>query len=189
MYKVVFGSSVLLIFVLIEFTLPLANGIDNVLMSIYALDVFKMGDIGVGLIYACLGLGFILSSACSKLLKGKLGRLIIVCIGLEGVGHIVLGSTPTFITALLVVLCITFVGGISNICFTTLTMKVVPKSRHAAFFGLMAMVNNTSMALSMGVGGWLTDMFAPRKLSVVIGVTYIGFTFIYAVLLRKLALP
>src|SRR5699024_10390659 len=57
-YKVILSSSALLVLVFIEFTMPLANGIDNVLMSIYALDVFKMGDIGVGLIYGCLGLGF-----------------------------------------------------------------------------------------------------------------------------------
>ena len=70
--SLIFGSALIMIFLFIEFTVPLANGIDNVLMSVYALDVFKMGDIGVGFIYACLGAGFVLSSLFSNVLKNKL---------------------------------------------------------------------------------------------------------------------
>ncbi|MCD8508457.1 MAG: MFS transporter [Bacillus sp. (in: Bacteria)] len=60
--KQMFKYTALASFFIIAITMPLANGIDNVLMSIYALDVFGMGDLGVGFIYASLGLGFIVSS-------------------------------------------------------------------------------------------------------------------------------
>lgn len=43
-------------------TMPLANGIDNILVSIYGLEVFDMGELGVGFMYGALGIGLILSS-------------------------------------------------------------------------------------------------------------------------------
>lgn len=64
-----FQSSILLTFLFIAVTMPLANGIDNVLMNVYALDVFQMGELGIGFMYAALGIGFIVSSFFSKYLK------------------------------------------------------------------------------------------------------------------------
>ncbi|PAV30449.1 MFS transporter [Virgibacillus profundi] len=181
-WKLIFGSSALIVFLIIELTMPLANGIDNVLMSVYALDIFQMGDLGVGFIYAFLGLGFVLSSFFSNLLKRKLITLIVIFIALEGVGHLILSVVPAFSLALLTILFITFVGGISNICLSTLIMKIVPKSRHGTFFGLTAMVSNTSLGISMGAAGLLLEVFDPRTLSFIVGITYIIFTIVYSIL-------
>lgn len=187
-WKLITASSALFTFILIELTTPLANGIDNVLMSVYALDVFKMGDLGVGFIYGALGLGFILSSFLSNLLKRRLLTLISVFIALEGMGHLLLSIVPTFSLALLTVLFITFAGGISNICLSTITMKVVPKSKQGAFFGLTQMLSNTTMGVSMGVAGFLLGVFEPRTLSFLVGITYILFTIIYATLFTRINL-
>lgn len=181
-WKLIFGSSALIIFLIIELTMPLANGIDNVLMSVYALDVFQKGDLGVGFIYAFLGMGFVLSSFFSNLLKRKLITLIVIFITLEGVGHLILSIVPAFSYALLTVLFITFVGGISNICLSTLIMKIVPKSKHGTFFGLTAMISNTALGISMGAAGFLLEVFDPRTLSFVVGITYIIFTILYCFL-------
>ena len=47
------------------------------------------------------------------------------------------------------------------------------------------MISNTSLTLSMGIGGVLIDIFQPRKLSIYVGVTYIVLTFIYMILFSK----
>ncbi|WP_188455934.1 MFS transporter [Virgibacillus oceani] len=187
-WKLIISSSALIIFIIISLTMPIANGVDNVLMSVYALDVFKMGDLGVGLIYAFLGLGFIVSSFFSNMLKRKLVPLIVIFIALEGSGHILLSAVPNFVTALLTVLFITFVGGISNICLSTLTMKIVPRSKQGTFFGLTEMLSNTALGVSMGAAGFLLEVFDPRNLSLLAGMTYILFTGVYAAMFLKVDL-
>lgn len=54
------------------------NGLDNVLISVYAIQVFHAGDIGVGAFYAALGIGLSLSFFTSRYLKKG---LLIVAIG------------------------------------------------------------------------------------------------------------
>lgn len=187
-WKFIFGSAALLTFITIELTMPLANGVDNVLMSVYALEVFKMGDLGVGFIYGALGLGFIISSFFSNLLKRKLVPLIVIFIALEGLGHLILSSVPTFSHAIVAALFITFVGGISNICLSTLTMKIVPKSQQGHFFGLTEMISKTTMGISMGAAGFLLELFDPRTLSFWVGSTYVFFTIVYAILFSRVDL-
>ncbi|QDP41555.1 MFS transporter [Radiobacillus deserti] len=187
-HKLIIGSFALIVILFVEWTMPLANGIDNVLMSVYALEVFQTGDLGVGFIYAFLGIGFVLSSFLSNLLKQKLVTLTVVFIAFEGIGHLLLSIAPSFIVALLTVLFITFVGGISNICLTTITMKIIPKSMHGTFFGLTTMIANTTLGISMGIVGILLEVFEPRSLSFLVGITYMILTILYALLFLQVDL-
>lgn len=185
-WKLAWGSSALLLFLFIDATMPLANGIDNVLISMYALDVFHMGDLGVGLLYGALGLGFILSSYSAWLSGKKLAAVIVIFISLEGLGHILLSHAPTFITALLIVVFITYVGGISNIYVATLMMKIVPRSSQGAFFGISQMISNSALGVSMGAAGFIVDIIPARILSLYVGITYILLTMLYAFLFSKI---
>lgn len=186
--KIWFGSLVLFTFFLIAITMPLANGIDNVLVNVYALEVFEMGELGVGFIYASLGVGFIISSFCSDFLKRGLLFLTVIFIGLEGVGHFLLSISPTFLLTLGIVVFITFVGGLSNICIDTVMMKVIPKSKRGTIFGMMQAISNTALGVSMASAGFLLELFNPRELSLVVGVSYLVLALLYAVLFLKLNL-
>ncbi|QOY38166.2 MFS transporter [Anaerobacillus isosaccharinicus] len=186
--SVFWGSAALSTFFFIAITMPLANGIDNVLISIYALDVFEMGEIGIGFMYAALGLGFIISSLFSSLLKRGLLTLTVIFIAFEGIGHMVLSIVPTFPIALIVVIFITLVGGISNICIDTVMMKVIPRSKQGTLFGLMQAISNTALGLSMASAGFLIELVSPRELSLFVGFAYIIFTVFYSVLFSRLNL-
>lgn len=61
--------ALLRVFLMIMLLMPLANGVDNVIFNLIALDVFDKGDLGVGLIYAALGMGFVLSSMIAKWIR------------------------------------------------------------------------------------------------------------------------
>ncbi|MBR7554233.1 MFS transporter [Allobacillus sp. GCM10007491] len=184
-YRMFFKSKLLIIFIIISFTMPIANGVDNVLMSIYALDVFSMADLGVGLIYACLGIGFILSSFSSNFIKKRLVFVIILFIAFEGLGHIFLSLAPSFLTALLTVIFITFTGGISDIGLNTLIMKSVPRHKQGTFFGLTEMITNVTLGIMMAVGGLFLEFADPRLLGAVVGMLYILFTCIYWMMFKK----
>ncbi|WP_284141600.1 MFS transporter [Virgibacillus sp. LDC-1] len=187
-WKLVIGSSALIMFLFMELTMPLANGIDNVLISVYALDVFNMGDIGVGLMYGFLGLGFIISSFFSHHLKNRLISLIVLFIAFEGIGHLLLSISPTFVSTLFIVFGITLAGGISNICLSTIIMKLVPASYQGSFFGLTQMISNTTLGIMMGVAGFLLEMFTPRQLSLLVGCMYVFFSLLYGFMFSRLSL-
>ncbi len=171
-FRRLFRSRLLVIFIVIAFTMPIANGIDNVLISIYALEVFEMGEMGVGLMYACLGIGFIISSFLSNVIKKRLVLVTILFIAFEGLGHIFLSVSPSFWIALTVVIFITFSGGISDISIDTMIMKTVPKSTIGKFFGLTQMITNVTLGMMMAVGGLLLEIVDPRPLSAIVGFLY-----------------
>jgi MFS family permease len=187
-WKLIMNTNALFTFFIIALTMPLANGVDNVLMSVYALDVFQMGDIGVGLIYGSLGLGFVVSSFFSNMLKRGLLILTVLMIAFEGLGHIMLSVVPTFSVALITVMFITFVAGISNICIDTILMKVVSRTKQGIFFGFMSSISNTALGCSMAAAGFLLEAFTPRALSLAVGITYIIFTILYALMFTRINL-
>ncbi|MBX9976105.1 MFS transporter [Cytobacillus firmus] len=186
--RLILGSSALIAFFIMMLTMPLANGIDNILVSIYGLEVFNMGELGVGFMYGALGIGLILSSFFSHIIKKGLLILAIIFIALEGTGHILLSLAPSFYSALFTVVLITLAGGLGNICLDTVMMKFIPRSKQGTFFGLMQMVSNLSLAISMGTAGFLLEIFAPRTLSLIIGLAYLVFTIIYALLFARVDL-
>lgn len=88
--------ALLRVFLIIMLLMPLANGVDNVIFNLIALEVFDKGDLGVGLIYASLGIGFVISSMMAKWIKGKYIKLGVLMILLEGIGHLLLSQSVFF---------------------------------------------------------------------------------------------
>ncbi|WP_163581542.1 MFS transporter [Gracilibacillus saliphilus] len=175
----IFQVAILRVFLIVMFLMPLANGVDNVIFNLIALDTFNKGDLGVGLIYAALGLGFVLSSSISKWIRGKFITVGVWMILLEGIGHLLLSQSFHFVQALLIAIFITFVGGISNICFDTVLMKILPASKRGFLFGTLTMFQNSSMGIAMIGAGFLTEWLSPLQSSILVGVTYILFTLIF----------
>ncbi|WP_096187247.1 MFS transporter [Evansella halocellulosilytica] len=181
----IFNIALMRVFLLVMLLMPLANGVDNVLFNLIALDVFEKGDLGVGFIYAALGAGFILSSAATKWIHRKYIVIGILMIALEGVGHLLLSQSVIFAQALLLAVCITFVGGISNICFDTTLMKVLPSAIRGKVVGILAMIQNSSMGIAMIGAGFLTEWFSPMQSAFYVGVTYIGFAVLFMITFKQ----
>ncbi|MGP4072667.1 MFS transporter [Piscibacillus sp. B03] len=187
-YKKFFKSPALLVFLFICLTMPIANGIDNVLISVYALEVFKMGDLGVGLIYGSLGVGLVLSSFSSNWIKGNLVGVTIIFIIIEGIGHFLLSASPNFMIALGTVLVITFSAGTSDISFNTLVMKTVPSHRRGTFFGLTEMISNVTLGTFIAIGGFILEFIDPRSLGSLVGFLYVCLAVIYLLLFQRIHL-
>ncbi|MGN8646198.1 MFS transporter [Gracilibacillus sp. HCP3S3_G5_1] len=166
-------------FLIVMLLMPLANGVDNVIFNLIALDIFDKGDIGVGLIYAALGLGFVLSSWIVQWIRGKYIAIGVWMILLEGVGHLLLSQSFFFWQALLIAIFITFVGGISNICFDSMLMRILPASKRGFLFGTLSMFQNSSMGIAMIGSGFLMEWLSPLQGSFLVGVIYILFALIF----------
>ncbi|WP_059105045.1 MFS transporter [Shouchella shacheensis] len=177
--RLIFQVALLRVFFMVMLLMPLANGVDNVLFNLFALDVFDMGDLGVGLIYAALGAGFVLSSTVARWIRGKYIAVGVWMIALEGAGHLLLSQSFFFGQTLLLAMGIAFVGGISNICFDTVLMKTLPTSKRGLLFGTLSMISNSAMGLAMIGAGFLTEWLTPEESAFLVGIAYIGFALLF----------
>ncbi|WP_054709429.1 MFS transporter [Bacillus sp. JCM 19041] len=177
--------ALLRVFLMIMLLMPLANGVDNVIFNLIALDIFDKGDLGVGFIYTALGLGFVLSSTMAKWIHGKYIAIGVWMILLEGIGHLLLSQSFFFAQALLLAVAITFVGGISNICFDTVLMKILPASKRGFIFGTLSMFQNSSMGIAMIGAGFLTEWLSPLQSAFLVGLTYILFALVFMVAFKR----
>lgn len=176
--KMLLASSSLLIVILLECLIPLFNGIDNVLISIYAVEEFKLGDLGVGLFYGSLGIGLVLSFAFSDRLKKNLVLVGLLALAIEGLLLMLLSQVYFYQAAFLIYINIAFLSGIGNTCFDTVVMKETPVEHQGKIFGLLATISNTLLGLSMFGTGALLEIMENRFVGLLGGAAFVFIGFV-----------
>ncbi|AWB43736.1 MFS transporter [Paenibacillus sp. CAA11] len=169
------GSLVVQIALGFELLVPLFNGLENVLISVYAIQVFGAGDLGVGLMYGAIGTGLILSMFAGRFIDK--GRKAVIwgamgCLMLEGILMILMSAAPALWTACGIYLVLTFAGGVGNACLDTALMRELPEQRQGPMFGLLAALGGALMGLSMLGAGVLLEWFDPRTVGRLGGLGY-----------------
>ncbi|KAB2330657.1 MFS transporter [Bacillus mesophilum] len=144
-----FSSSLLLLLLGSEFLIPLLNGIDNVLISVYAVEEFHLGDLGVGIFYGSLGIGLMLSFIVGERLHNHLLIIGFSVLIFEGLFLIILSEVHSVSIAVLVYITIGFCAGVGGTCFDSTLMKIVPKNKQGSVFGLFATISNSMIGISM----------------------------------------
>jgi MFS family permease len=177
--SVVVSSSLLLMLVSIDFILPLTNGIENVLLSVYAIETFDAADLGVGILYSVLGTGFILSPMITKRIKGHYLLFGFLCMMVEGVILLIVSQSGSFVTVVLLFGILTIFGGVGNTLIDTVVMESIPMKLQGLYFGISATIANSLLGLSMFLSGMLLEIFQPRTMGVINGLLYFVFGFIY----------
>ncbi|WJH31413.1 hypothetical protein N6H13_13190 [Paenibacillus sp. CC-CFT742] len=152
------------ILIAFELWVPVINGIDNVLISVYAIEVFKLGDWGVGLFYAALGIGLVLSSWGSRYLQQWLLPGVIACLLIEGCLLMQLSETRFASVAVLMYILLAFTSGMGNTCLDTLLMRETPEKYRGIVYGLVTACSSTMLGLSMFGAGILLEVMEPRRL-------------------------
>lgn len=188
------GSLTLQVIFGFELLVPMMNGLDNVLISVYAVQVFQAGDIGVGAFYAALGIGLSLSFFAGRYLKKRLLRVAIVGIMIEGIVLMGISSSNSFAIAFILYILISLAGGVGNASLDTLIMRETPDVMQPVVFGFLSALGNTLLGLSMLLAGWLLDRVEPRMLGFAGGAGYVvlalllaGYAFIYSKMKRSSA--
>ncbi len=100
-----------------ELLVPFINGIDNVLISVYAVQEFKLGDAGIGLFYAALGAGLVASYALGRLFSRSLLSGGLVCLLLEGILLMGLSGIDHAWAAVAIYFFISLAGGVGGNLF------------------------------------------------------------------------
>lgn len=155
-----FKDSLLIKIVAIQaFLWPIGGGAINVLIAVYGYQTFGAGDQGVGILYAALGIGFLISGSIAHLFKRWLVFAVIFASVIEGGAHIAVSQSPNLWIAAFCILIATVGAGIGNASFTSLTMLIVPKYVHGRSFALSDTMSNVMMAISMMTTGFLLEFF------------------------------
>ncbi|WP_036668471.1 MFS transporter [Paenibacillus sp. HW567] len=168
------GSLMLQIVVASELLLPILNGWDNVLISVYAVQVFHAGDIGVGAFYAALGIGLSLSFFAGRLVKRRLLAAALAGLLCEGIILMSISASRHFAVAFVLYILLSLCGGIGNACLDTLVMRETPPEQQPVMFGILSAVSGSLLGVSMFSAGWLLDLVEPRTLGFAGGVGFAG---------------
>ncbi|MNO37179.1 2-acyl-glycerophospho-ethanolamine acyltransferase [compost metagenome] len=168
------GSQVLQIILAYELLVPVINGWDNVLISVYAVQVFHAGDVGVGAFYAALGIGLSLSFFAGRLLKRRLLEIALAGLLLEGILLMCISGSSHFGVAFMLYILLSLCGGIGSACLDTLVMRETPSAQQPVVFGLLSALGGSLIGLSMFSAGWLLEVVEPRTLGFAGGAGFAG---------------
>ncbi|WP_018757996.1 MFS transporter [Paenibacillus terrigena] len=148
---------------------PLGYGIFNILLSVYAVQVFQMGDLGMGLMYGSLGLGLVIGSRWTDKFTNVLRGAVVIGFLLEGVFHIGLSLANHFVLAIVMLVLAAICSAIGNAGNHTLLMQHVPSRFYGRFFGFMSAMHTSIMGVTMLVAGFMLDFITPRMLGLIGG--------------------
>ncbi|WP_241654713.1 MFS transporter [Sporolactobacillus shoreae] len=175
-----FPLKLIIIYILL---VSLITGIDNILISIYAVKIFHLGEFGVGLFYGALGIGLFCSFYLTSYLRSRFILTGLLCLGLEGTMLVIL-SVNSIVTLAFIIFCLTaFFSGTCNTCFNTMLMKNIPEQLRGTLFGVIQAVSNTLLAISMFFAGILLGYVSPRVLGFLGGVSFVFISIILFILL------
>lgn len=158
------GSLILQVVIGYELLVPILNGWDNVLISVYAVQEFHAGDAGVGAFYAALGIGLSLSFFAGRLLKTRLLAAALAGLLLEGILLMIISGSSSFMAAFCLYILLSVSGGISSACLDTLVMKETPQDVQPLIFGFLSAAGGLLLGVSMLSAGWLLEHMEPRTL-------------------------
>lgn len=176
------GSQVLQIILAYELLVPVINGWDNVLISVYAVQVFHAGDVGVGAFYAALGTGLSLSFFAGRLLKRRLLGIALGGLLLEGILLMCISGSRHFGVAFVLYILLSLCGGIGSACLDTLVMRETPAAQQPVVFGILSALGGSLIGLSMFSAGWLLEVMEPRALGFAGGAGFAGAALLLGVL-------
>jgi MFS family permease len=176
------GTAALQAALLLELLVPLFNGIDNVLISVYAVEEFGAGEKGVGLFYGALGLGLMAGPLLARYLRRSLIWIGLLALLLEGSLLMLLSGMEQLWLAAAVYVMISLFGGIGNICIDTIIMRETPSRLQGRVFGITTAWSGSIMGISMFAAGMALEIAEPRTLGWLGGAGYAATALVVALL-------
>jgi predicted MFS family arabinose efflux permease len=148
------------------------------LIPVMALDVFKSGNVGFGLLMAARGVGALIGPFLGHRIAGPGHRRLFPAIGLSlavfGLGYMALGAAPSIAIAA-VTICVAHLGGGSQWMLSTYGLQVlVPDHIRGRIFGFDYMLVTLSLAVSAVVASAVADHIgAPITVTILGGVALV----------------
>jgi MFS family permease len=161
-----------------------------VLIAVFATDVFKEGDIGIGLLMASRGVGALIGPFLGRAIAGSDDRRLFSAIGLAlavfGGSYMVFGFTPSLLVAAPIVLCAHLGGGAQWTLSTYGLQRITPDRIRGRIFAFDYALVTLSLGVSSFVAGWLADTLGPRPTVIGLGGVALAWSGTWWVLTRDI---
>lgn len=153
---------------------PVGGGVVNVLMSLYAVDVFDAGSTGIGILYASLGAGLLTGGVLARRVPGPRVSVAVGGFALEGVCHVAVSQSASLAPAIAWLALAGAGAGAGNASAATVLMEVVPADQHGRTFSVLEGASSALLALTMLIAGPLAEAWGPRTLGLTAGVSIVS---------------
>ena len=136
------------------------------LIPIFAESVFDAGEIGIGLLMACRGVGALIGPFLGHRLSGPNHERLYSSIGgslvVFGLGYLTLGLAPALGVAMVSVFVAHLGGGSQWVLSTYGLQVIVPDHIRGRIFGVDLAFITLSLGLSSLGAAWMADALGPR---------------------------
>jgi MFS family permease len=152
-----------------------------VLIPVFANDVFRGGEVAIGLLMAARGVGALVGPFVGRSALGEGDRrlfgVISVALAVFGIGYALFGLAPTLLVAMPVV-AVAHLGGGSQWTLSSYGLqRIVPDRIRGRIFAFDGALITATFAASSVATGYLADVFGARPVATglgLIGLAYAG---------------
>jgi hypothetical protein len=183
------GSRLVAVLLLLAVLWPLGGGAVNVLVSIYAVQVFHAGDFGVGLFYGAIGVGLLLGGLVTHRVARWERTAPIFALALEGMGHMLVSQAPNLWLAAIALALATSGAGVGNASVSSVLMRAIPSTLLGRFFAVEGTLSAVTFSLSLLISGLLVVALPPRTLGLGASAFIVGAAAVSGLLMRGAKAP
>jgi MFS family permease len=146
-----------------------------VLLTVFGEKVFRLGDIGIGILMAARGVGALIGPFVGRALTGRDDRRLFAVIGSSlvafGLGYATLGLMPTILLAAPAVAFAHLGGGAQWTLSSYGLQRIVPDRIRGRVFAFDQALITLTLAISSLITGWAADprRFGPRPTALALG--------------------
>jgi MFS family permease len=150
-----------------------------VLISVFAVEVFERGEIGIGILMSARGLGALIGPFLGRRFAGPQDRYLFTAIGVAlavfGLGYALLGIMPSLLLAGAAVMLAHLGGGAQWTLSSYGLQRVVPDRIRGRIFSFDFALITLTLTISSLVTGWTASRFGPRPTAIGLGVVAIAY--------------
>jgi len=155
-----------------------------VLISIFAVEVFDSGEIGIGILMSARGLGALIGPFLGRRFAGPEDRYLFTAIGgalvVFGSGYALLGVMPSLVLAAAAVAFAHLGGGAQWTLSSYGLQRVVPDRIRGRIFSFDNALVTLTFTISSVVTGWAASEFGPRPTAVGLGLVAVAYAAAWA---------
>ena len=171
----IWSNPIILGLLLIGMGWATGGGAAQILFSIFAVDVYRAGDQGIGLLYSAAGLGIVIGASLANwFFRNKSFAVTKWVIGtsmvLTGIFYSIFSFTHSLWSGFFWITLSRVVMGINHIIGMTLLMNTVPANLRGRTFSTKETVVIFTMVLSMLLAGVGQHYTGPRTIALIAGV-------------------
>jgi MFS family permease len=166
----------------VKFGWGVAGGV-LVLLPILAIEGFRAGEFGLGMLMAARGVGALIGPFAGRAVAGPQDRRLFGTIGAAlvtfGAGYALLGLAPALVFAMAAVMLAHLGGGAQWTLSSYGLQRIVPDRIRGRIFAFDFMLVTLTFGLSAILTGWLADVFGPRATAFAMGAVAVAWALVW----------